>query len=132
MKLTLSHLAYPKAGLYAKGRLKQGELNRTESSYAQYLDAERQAGRVADFWFEPVKLRIADGACWYTPDFMVLRPDGTVELHEVKGSPRIFADDAKVKCKACATQYPFSLFVVYPRNKRQGGGFDIVPYPGRN
>lgn len=129
MKLSLSHLIYPRAGLYARGRMKQGELNRTEFSYSCYLDAEKQAGRVADYWFESVKLRIADGACWYCPDFMVLRPDGTVELHEVKGSPRIFADDAKVKCKACATQYPFALFVVYPRRKKDGGGFDVIPYP---
>ena len=129
MRIATRHLLYPRAGLQALGRKKKGELNRTEQGYAQYLDEERRAGRVADFWFESVKLRIADGACWYTPDFMVLRPGGELELHEVKGSPRIFADDAKVKCKACATQYPFALFVVYPRRKKDGGGFDVIPYP---
>lgn len=129
MKLSLSHLIYPKAGLYARGRMKQGELNRTESSYSQYLEAEKHAGHISDFWFESIKLRIADGSCWYCPDFMVLRPDGSIELHEVKGSPKIFMDDAKIKCKACATQYPFALFVVYPRRKKDGGGFDVIPYP---
>lgn len=96
-----------------------------------YLEGEKQAGKIVDFWFESLKLKVADGACWYLPDFMILRPNGELELHEVKGSPRIFADDAKVKCKSVATQYPFALFVVYPRNKRQGGGFDIIAYPGK-
>lgn len=112
--------------------MKKGELNKTESAYAQYLEVEKQSGRILDFWFECLKLKVADGSCWYTPDFLVLRPSGELELHEVKGSPRIFADDAKIKCKSVSTQYPFALFVIYPRLKKNGGGFDIVPYPGRN
>lgn len=131
MKIRINHLDYRLNALRAKGRMKKGELNRTEAAYAQYLEGEKQAGRIADFWFESLKLKVADGACWYLPDFMILRPNGELELHEVKGSPRIFADDAKVKCKSVATQYPFALFVVYPRNKRQGGGFDVIPYPGK-
>ena len=125
------HKNYGLTALRAKGRMKKGELNRTESAYAMYLEGEKQAGRIADFWFESLKLKVADGACWYLPDFMILRPNGELELHEVKGSPRIFADDAKVKCKSVATQYPFALFVAYPRYKRQGGGFDVIPYPGK-
>lgn len=129
MRLTTKHLFYPRAGLQALGRKKKGDLNRTESAYAQHLEAEKHAGHVADYWYESLKLKVADGACWYLPDFLVLRPSGELELHEVKGSPRIFADDAKVKCKAVASSYPFALFVVYPRSKRDGGGFDVIPYP---
>lgn len=62
------------------------------------------------------------------PDFLVLMPDGTLELHEVKGSPAIFADDAKVKVKACATQFPFPVFVVFPKKKSSGGGWDVQAY----
>ena len=80
------HKNYGLTALRAKGRMKKGELNRTESSYAQYLEGEKQGGRVADYWFESLKLKVADGTCWYTPDFMVLLPDGRLELHEVKGS----------------------------------------------
>lgn len=109
----------PKRRLYAKGRMKDGQMNRTEKAYAEYLEHERQHGRIEKWWFESLKLKIADHACFYTPDFMVLRPDGSIELHEVKGSPRIFADDAKVKTKSAATQYPFKVFVVYPE-KRAG------------
>lgn len=108
---------YAKARLYAKGRMKSGQMNRTEKAYAAWLEAEKHAGRIMAYWFEALKLKIAEGACFYTPDFLVLRPDGTLELHEVKGSPAIFADDAKVKVKACATQYPFPVFVVSQRKK---------------
>lgn len=117
-----------KARLYARGRLKSGDMNRTERAYSQYLEAEKHAGRVSAFWFESIKVKIAEDVCWYTPDFMVLRPDGMIELHEVKGSPRIFADDAKVKVKACATQYPFLMKVVFPRAKKNGGGWDVQEY----
>lgn len=110
----LHHSANPKARLQAKGRMKEGKLNKTEQRYQKYLNAEKEAGRVSEFWFESMKFKIASNACWYTPDFMVLRPDGTLELHEVKGSPRIFADDAKVKVKTTADKYPFKVFLVYP------------------
>lgn len=108
-----------KRRLYAKGRLKDGQMNRTEKAYAAYLEREKAAGNLVSYWFECLKLKIADHSCFYTPDFLVLRPDGSLELHEVKGSPRIFADDAKVKTKSAATQYPFKVFVVYPE-KRAG------------
>lgn len=119
---------YAKARLYAKGRMKSGQMNRTEKAYAAWLETEKHAGRITAYWFEALKLKIAEGACFYTPDFLVLRPDGTLELHEVKGSPRIFADDSKVKVKACATQFPFPVFVVFPKKKSSGGGWDVQCY----
>lgn len=116
------------ARLYAKGRMKSGAMNKTEKAYSLYLESERQAGRIERFWFEAIKLKIADGTCFYTPDFLVLLPDGTLELHEVKGSPAIFADDAKVKVKSASTQYPFPVKVVFPRTKKSGGGWDVQEY----
>lgn len=115
--------------LRAKGRLKPGQMNRTEQAYASFLEAKKHDGVIAAYWFESIKLKVADGACWYLPDFLVCYPDGALELHEVKGSPRIFADDAKVKCKVVSGKFPFPLFVVYPRPKRIGGGWDIEEYP---
>lgn len=116
------------ARLYAKGRMKAGAMNKTEKAYSLYLESERQAGRIERFWFEAIKLKIADRTCFYTPDFLVLLPDGTLELHEVKGSPAIFADDAKVKVKSASTQYPFPVKVVFPRTKKSGGGWDVQEY----
>ena len=98
----------------AKGRLKEGQLNKTEKRYQEYLEAEKHAGRIKCYWFESLKVKIAEGTCWYTPDFLVMRPDGTLEFHEVKACPRMFMDDAKVKVKATATIYPFKMIVVYP------------------
>ena len=108
------------AGGYAKGRMKAGELNETEKKYRDYLESERARGEIQAWWFESVRLKIADHVCWYCPDFMVLTKEGFIELHEVKGSPKFFADDAKVKTKACATNYPFRMLVVYPTGS--GGG----------
>lgn len=117
-----------KTGLYAKGRLKTGEMNRTEAAYRDHLEAEKRAGRILEFWFEHIKLKIAGNACGYTPDFMVMRADGVIELHEVKGSLRIFQEDAKVKAKVCADMYPFPVKVVWPRKKKDGGGWEEMQY----
>lgn len=122
--------AIAKARLYAKGRLKPGQMNKTEKAYAAWLENEKHAGRVVSYWFESLKLKIAEGTCWLTPDFCVLRPNGDVELHDVKGSPKIWTDDSKVKMKVCATSYPFRVFVVFPRSKQRGGGWEsheVVP-----
>jgi hypothetical protein len=88
---------------YALGRLKTGDMNRTEAKYAAELELQRQAGEVAWFKFEGVKLRLAD-ATFYTPDFAVMLSDGTLEMHEVKG---FWQDDARVKVKVAAAMYPF-------------------------
>lgn len=120
--------AAAKARLYAKGRMKSGQMNRTEKAYADWLEAEKHAGRIMAYWFEHIKLKIADNACGYTPDFMVMRADGVIELHEVKGSLRIFQEDAKVKAKVCADMYPFPVKVVWPRKKKDGGGWEEMTY----
>lgn len=65
--------------LQAKGRLKVGEMNRTEAAYRDYLELEKHEGRVLDYWFESIKVKIANGSCWFTPDFMILRPNGYVD-----------------------------------------------------
>ncbi|GAB1824706.1 hypothetical protein [Turicimonas sp. TL08] len=109
----------------AKGRLKEGQMNKTERRYFEYLKAEEAAGRIQKIWFESIKVKIADGACWYTPDFLVLKADSTLEFHEVKANPKIFLDDAKVKVKSTATNYPFKMIVVYPKKTH---GWEFVEY----
>lgn len=41
---------------YAKGRLKAGKQNKTEAAYQLHLEALRQAGEVAWFKFEGIRL----------------------------------------------------------------------------
>ncbi len=119
-RLKLPTFGAKSKGGYAKGRMKAGELNETEKAYRDFLESERFHGRIQAYWFESLKLKIGDHVCWYCPDFLVLNADGFLELHEVKGSPKFFADDAKVKTKACAADYPFRMLVVYPKS---GGGW---------
>ncbi len=114
-----------KANYFAKGRLKPGEMNATESRYAAELERQKREGLIKWYRFECVKLKIATPKCWYCPDFLVLRADDVLELHEVKGALAVFSDDAKVKVKVTATEYPFALRVVYPR---RGGGWKVEEY----
>lgn len=109
---------------YALGRLKTGERNRTEAAYESLLRTRQIAGEVVWFRFEGVKLRLADNT-FYTPDFAVMVADGQIELHEVKG---FWADDARVKIKVAADQYPFRFIAVRARSKRDGGGWDIEEF----
>ena len=75
---------------FALGRIKTGQMNKTEEAYFSELNTQKSSGLIARFKFEGVKLRTADNT-FYTPDFAVMRADGTMELHEVKG---FWTDDA--------------------------------------
>ena len=87
---------------------KNGEMNKTEAAYAAYLDSLKKDGVIADYRFEAVKLRLAEKT-FYTPDFMVLMPDFSFEMHEVKG---FWEDDARVKIKVAAAQFPFKFVAI--------------------
>ena len=106
-------------GMYALGRLKSGQLNKTEELYRQHLAAQQYAGRVKWFRFEGLKLRLADKT-FYTPDFAVMNETGVMEMHEVKG---FWQDDARAKIKIAADQYPFRFLAVKAKAKKDGGGW---------
>ena len=94
---------------FALGRLKTGEMNRTEEAYAAELELQKRVGMILWWKFEALKLRLADNT-FYTPDFAVMVADGTMECREVKGS--FFEEDAKVKIKVAASLYPFRFRVI--------------------
>lgn len=79
---------------------------------------------MAWYRFEGIKLRLADNT-FYSPDFAVMRADGQMELHEVKGYWR---DDAKVKIKVAADQYPMRFIAVKALPKKQGGGWVVEEF----
>lgn len=93
---------------YALGRLKAGNMNKTEAAYAKHLEALREAGEVLWFEFEPMNLKLAD-KCFYRVDFMVMVQSGQLECHEVKG---FWTDDALVKIKTAAAKFPFRFISV--------------------
>ncbi len=113
-----------KSGLYALGRLRTGQRNKLESAYEADLERRKQAGEIAWYKFEGIKLRIADN-CFLTVDFSVLPNDGVgvLEMIDVKGSKSIIMDDAKVKLKVAKDIYPFRFFIVLPKPKKDGGGW---------
>lgn len=111
----------------ALGRLKPGERNRTEAAYELTLAARKHAGEILWYAFEAIKLRLADN-CFVTVDFAVMRADGLLEMVDVKGSPAVFQDDARVKLKVAAAQFPFVFTVAYPIAKKNGGGWQIEEF----
>lgn len=111
--------------MLAKGRLKTGDMNKLEAEYAQLLDAELLAGRVAWWRFEAMRLRLADNT-FYNVDFSVMLKDGTLECHEVKGG--LWRDDARVKIKVAAAQYPMRFIAVQRALKRDGGGWKVEAF----
>lgn len=108
---------------FAKGRTVRrapGVMNKTEQAYAAQLEVRKSILKIADFKFDCIKLRLADKT-FVTLDFFVLMPDGTMEFHEVKGH---WEDDARVKIKVAAEQYPYFTFkAVTTRAKKDGGGW---------
>jgi hypothetical protein len=114
----------PKPAMYALGRLKKGDMNKTEAAYSEHLEARRVAGKVFWYGFEAVKLRLADNT-FYTPDFAVLDASGIIEMHEVKG---FWQDDARVKIKVAADRYPFRFRAVKVIAKSKGGGWEFEDF----
>ncbi|HYQ54230.1 MAG TPA: DUF1064 domain-containing protein [Pseudomonas sp.] len=110
--------------LLALGRLKPGQMNKTEKAYADVLQELHHTGKVLWFRFEGIKLRLADST-FYTPDFAVLAADGVLEMHEVKGK---WMDDARAKIKVAADQYPFRFVAVRVKPRRDGGGWAVEEF----
>lgn len=114
----------------ARPRQATERMNKGETLYSEHLDRLRAAGALAAWWYEPLNWRMADNT-YYRPDFLVMRDDGALELHEVKGrkngkdgKPDTFwkEEDAWLKLKIVAEQAPFPLCVVWPR---RDGGWEI-------
>lgn len=105
---------------FALGRLKAGAMNKTEASYSQHLELRKRDGDVLWYKFEGVKLRLADKT-FLTPDFAVMTRDGVIELHDVKG---FMMDDANVKIKVAADQYPFRFYII--RKSKVGWAMSLV------
>jgi hypothetical protein len=84
---------------------KRGSMNRLESRYAAYLDGLKLGGDVLWYAYESVTFTLAKGTR-YTPDFLVMLKDGTLEAHETKG---FWQDAARIKIKVAAEKYPITF-----------------------
>ena len=77
-----------------------------EANYARYLNWLVDVGEIVSWEYEVDTYEftaIKRGSRFYTPDFKILNPDGSIEYHEVKG----YMDAAsKTKLKRMAKYYP--------------------------
>lgn len=104
----------------ALGRMKAGTMNKTEAAYAALLESMKHAGQIVWYSFEGMTFKLADNTR-YTPDFAVMRADGLMEIHEVKG---FWRDDGRVKIKVAAEMFPFRFIAVKKQSKKAGGGWE--------
>lgn len=105
----------------ALGRLPKGKMNKTEEQYAHILEQRKMCGEILWYKFEGIRFVLADHSCSYTPDFCVLMKDGEIQIHEVKGH---WTDDARVKIKVAAAQFPFAFIAV----KKNKGAFEVEEF----
>jgi hypothetical protein len=91
-------------------------------SYAQFLELEKQAGRVSYWIYEPWSMWLPGGVR-YKPDFLVVYPDGLErkpELVEVKGWSKNLRDGKTRYTIAAAIFLCFDWKMV----KRKGHGWE--------
>jgi len=92
----------------------RGKMNKNEAKYAAVLDLMIAAGEVAWYRFEPFSLRLTscdDGQpARYTPDFIVLMPDGTTYIDDCKTNKGFDDPASLVRIKVAADQYPLWRF----------------------
>jgi hypothetical protein len=96
-------------------------MNKNEARYSQHLAALRQSGAIAAWTWSPFKVRLgSDWKTTITPDFMVVCNDGAIELVDCKGRKGAgfwAEEDALVKLKCAAEQYPWFTWVIVWQQK---------------
>lgn len=100
--------------------------SKLEQEYAGHLRDKLRHGEILHFAYEPVSLKLAPAAgvlkeAWYTPDFLVVGLDKTLELHETKGHMR---EAARVRLLVAAGQHPYYRFRLV---KKEGARFVVSP-----
>lgn len=110
--------------LFALGRLKSGERNKTEEAYEKELELQKQTGLILWYMFEGITFKLAKDTR-YTPDFVVMLANGEIECREIKS---IWRDDAKAKIKVASALFPFRFVAIYAKRKKEGGGWRLEDF----
>ena len=120
--------------LRARGRVRKrsGEMNRTEIAFSEELSRMKFAGEIAWWGWDCITLRLADRT-HYRPDFAVLYADGLLRMIDTKGAKKkgddyvpFCEEDAKMKLKIVAEQFPIIFAIAYRLPKKAGGGWRIA------
>lgn len=110
---------------FVRGKRKErGVMNKTETAYAAHLEGIKTLGAIEWFDYEAVTFRIAKDVR-YTPDFLVMKNDGVLECHEVKG---FWAPQDKVRIRTAAEKFPFRFVAFRKRSKKDGGGWEETEF----
>ena len=88
--------------------------SKLEAEYGKHLEIMKRAGEIVDYKHQPLKLRLAD-LTYYSPDYAVLHNDDSMAFVEVKS---YWEDDARVKIKVAAEQFPWFRFVAAERRRK--------------
>ena len=99
------------SGVPAKGLVgvERRKMNKTERAYeSAFLRPGLLAGEIIWYEFERMTFLLGNDTR-YTPDFVVQLASGEMEIHEVKGA--YIREDARVKVRCCATQFPFRVIL---------------------
>lgn len=105
------------------------QMNQGEARYASHLELLLKVpqSEMLAWRFQPLTFILADHTR-YTPDFLCVYAD-RFEVHEFKG---FWRDDARVKIKVAASQYPwFRWYAIQEKRKRDGGGYSIEEIKSR-
>lgn len=107
----------------SRPRHERGVMNKVETLYSELLERSRMAGDVLDWGFEKIKFKLADNT-YFEIDFYYIARDMSLYLVECKaawkqkdGSYKAhWEDDARVKIKVAAQQFPFFRFLGMSRS----------------
>jgi hypothetical protein len=106
----------------AKGRLKPGELNKTEAKFELHLRAQLQAGEILWYGIQNITLKLAPST-HLRIDFFTLDKIGELHAIDVKGG--YMQDDSLAKIKIAAAMFPFRFFLARQCLVKDGGGFSL-------
>lgn len=110
----------------ALGRLKVGELNKTEQEFADLLDDWKHAGTVLWWKAHPFNIKLANNT-FYRVDFLALMSDGMLTMYEVKGG--YTSQSGQTKIKLASEALPVIRIVkASKRTKKDGGGFKLEEF----
>lgn len=101
----------PVSGSRKRIRQSSRVMNQLESIFFELL---KQKYFPSTVYYEPMRMRLCNGVV-YLADFMVVDSSNKVIFYEVKGNQQI-QDDASVKIKMAAQQYPCFRFVLVWRD----------------
>lgn len=108
----------------AVGRVPRPLMNKTEAAYDGHLELQLRFGQILWHQFEAITIRLGND-CRFTPDQLVMLPDGHLELHDTKGTTKIkqgrragqctyhAEEDALVKARVAAANFVIPVFFVW-------------------